>query len=102
MAQDNGQSGLSTKTAMTDKSLARERAERTRTWPKFTPVQRALLVRFDRSKYGDLYISGMTLRSLWTLLAEGMVSGNGTMWYSITQRGRDYVRFGLPKPRRAR
>jgi hypothetical protein len=72
---------------------------RTRNWPKLTPYQRELLVDFVRSKYGDLHIGNRALRTIWRLSAEGMVEGGTANWYSITQRGRDYVRFGMRKKR---
>lgn len=62
-------------------------------WPRLTRYQKDLIVRFDRSHYGDLHGSLRDQRSLWRLVHEGMIERGLMGWYHITQRGRDFVRF---------
>ena len=68
-------------------------------WPCTTAVQRALLLRFYRSKYGELHGGSTEMRSLWALAYKGLIKLTVCGWYRITQQGRDYVRFGIRKPR---
>jgi hypothetical protein len=73
-----------------------------RTWPRLTKFQRDLIRDFDKSKDGTKSVflprSGNALERL---VSEGMIKfitgGGYGEFYSITQRGRDYVRFGLRK-----
>lgn len=64
-------------------------------WPRFTKKQRELLVRLESSPHGSLRypLNCTSLR----LTYEGMAKGETIIssWYTITQRGRDYVRFGM-------
>jgi hypothetical protein len=72
------------------------------TWPKMTPYQRNLLRKFADSKYGDLHGGSKDTLSLWRLKHEGMIESGIMGWWSITQRGRDYVRELREKESRTR
>lgn len=72
----------------------------TRTWPRLTPAQKELMIQFDKSRYGDLHICTRGLRTAWCLKDHGMIVQGSNNWYSITQRGRDFVRFGMRKKKK--
>jgi hypothetical protein len=60
-----------------------------------TRVQRETLIRMEKSQYGDLHFGGRTLLTAWALVSQGYISGGFNGWYSITQRGRNYIRFQM-------
>lgn len=70
-------------------------------WPKMTPYQRNTLRKFADSTHGDLHCSGEML-TLWRLRAEGMIEGGSNNWWSITPRGRDYIRALRQREKRLR
>lgn len=73
-----------------------------RTWPRFTAYQIDLITRMARDRYGDFHEVPRARAAFFKLRHEGMVEQGWGGWWSITQRGRDYVRFGLPKKRLSR
>lgn len=66
-----------------------------RMWPKLTKVQRVFLMRLESSTNGSLRCP--VNRAYLRLVYEGMVTGQTIIsnFAIITQRGRDYVRFGI-------
>lgn len=64
-------------------------------WPRLTKYQRDMLLRFDRAKYNDMHRGTRDYRTFARLFHEGMIDGGPAGWYSLTQRGKDYVRFVL-------
>lgn len=64
-------------------------------WPRLTNVQNELMLRLDSSPHG--YLIYPFNRTYLRLRHEGMVEGTTifSSFCTITQRGRDYVRFGL-------
>lgn len=64
-------------------------------WPKLTKVQRGLLMRLEANGNGSLRYPAN--RTYLRLVYEGMVTGQTIIsnFAIITQRGRDYVRFGI-------
>jgi len=69
-------------------------------WNRLTKVQRETLIRFGKSRHGDLHFDGRSLRTAWALKDKDYISGGPGNWYSITQRGRDYLQFRLRRDAR--
>lgn len=81
---------------MTDKmATPKHSSPAVKTWPRLTPVQKSMLADFGKSEYGDLHLSGLRLfNTAIILVCHGMLRQGSVGWFSITQRGRDYLRFG--------
>ena len=67
-----------------------------RDWPKLSLPQFCLLDAIDRSLHGRVPVEGHPLQTARSLVRFGLLS-SGMCWYSITQRGRDYIRFGTKR-----
>jgi hypothetical protein len=51
---------------------------------------------FRDSRYGELYIGfGRLSLTAQRLVHEGFIERGFADWYSVTQRGKDYLRFGM-------
>lgn len=69
-------------------------------WPRLTKVQRRIMLEMERNvPYQGLRMNGRYLRTAWALVAHGMVQGSSIAWYELTQRGKDYLRFGMRRER---
>lgn len=64
-------------------------------WPRLTAKQRELVRKFDKSQYGDLHCDGRLRVTVYALIYKGIVEGGSSGWYHLSQRGKDYVRFGM-------
>lgn len=67
-----------------------------RNWPKFTKAQRSFLLDLERSKHGALQYGGRCRQTVYALLHHGVVKSFGPFnGVELTQRGKDYLRFGM-------
>lgn len=73
-----------------------------RSWERVTPCQLEMLEACAKDEYGQLHAGFRWMRSIWSLTAKGYVKNLGQGWYEITQRGRDYLRFGKRRKRGTR
>jgi hypothetical protein len=65
-------------------------------WPRLTKKQREVMLNIER--LDTIYVSGARLhRTVLILYCHGFVQGFGAAWYSLTQRGHDYMRFGMKR-----
>ena len=64
-----------------------------------TPYQKQNLADFERTKYGEMHCNGRILLTIWSLVEKGMLENRTAGWFRITQRGKDYLRFGTRKRR---
>lgn len=69
--------------------------------PRLTLRQRETLLEMETAKWGCLKLSGRLLVTAWALQAKGLIVGGAGNIYELTQRGKDYLRFGPRwKPKR--
>lgn len=84
-------------TQMVSRSQAKEgtvavKKLRVGAFPRLTPRQNKLVLRIKGCRHGDFYCSdGRDRQSMMTLLYHNMVTGSGTAWYNLTERGEDYA-----------
>jgi hypothetical protein len=74
-----------------------------RNWPKLTPKQRLMMRDFDKARNGGMWVHFSKLSiTVQRLEHEGFVERSAGDYFILTQRGRDYLRFGMRLPARTR
>jgi hypothetical protein len=64
-------------------------------WPKLTPKQRLMMRDFDKARNNGMWVQF----SVWSITVrrlehEGFVERHACDYFTLTQRGKDYLRFG--------
>ena len=71
-------------------------------WPRVTPPQRRFMEKLERTRYKDIHVGSRDWQTALALAYRGFVVGSNGWWYSLTQRGEYWLRFGRRKLREAR
>jgi DNA-binding PadR family transcriptional regulator len=67
-----------------------------RNWPKLTPKQRLMMRDFDKARHNSMWVHFSKLSiTVQRLEHEGFVERSAGDYYTLTDRGRDYLRFGM-------